>query len=276
MKLVSVSEMQAIEEEANSSGLSQSQMMEIAGKNIAQEIMVCNDINSEGKNVNILGLVGSGNNGGDTLIALTSLAKKGWHSCAYLIRRKKGNDKLIQLLEEAGGDIYSYEEDLNFHRLNTFLKSTNIILDGILGTGTKLPLREDIGNVLLNIKAFLKTRVTPVKVVAVDCPSGIDCDTGAAAEQTISADMTLTMSAIKRGLLKLPAYLYTGEIQVIGIGNLNQLKSWKSLRDDVANKGLISKLIPTRPADSYKGSFGTVLVVAGSTNLTGRQLQGLV
>jgi ADP-dependent NAD(P)H-hydrate dehydratase / NAD(P)H-hydrate epimerase len=272
MKLVSVSEMLAIEQEANASGISSNQMMENAGKNIADEVMQRNYFPSGYREVEVLGLVGSGHNGGDTLIALTWLAKKGWHSHAYLINRKTGNDKHIQFLEDAGGDTNLYEEDMDFSKLNSLLETTNIILDGILGTGVKLPLKEDVGNVLTNVKVFLKENETPIVVVAVDCPSGINSDTGDAAEQTIHADLTLTMAAIKRGLLKLPANSFTGEIKVIGIGDLNHLQSWKSIMDDVGNNEMISKMLPNRPTDSHKGSFGTAIVVAGSTNYTGAAL----
>ena len=55
-------------------------------------------------------------------------------------------------------------------------------------------------------------------IVAVDCPSGVDCDSGAAAAETIPADLTVTMAAVKRGLLQFPANDLVGELTVVGIG----------------------------------------------------------
>ena len=86
MKLVTVSQMQAIEKEADAGGLTYDQMMENAGQGLAQIILEIfeGDVESE-----VVGLVGPGNNGGDTLVALTVLAMEGWKARAYLVKRKK-------------------------------------------------------------------------------------------------------------------------------------------------------------------------------------------
>ncbi len=75
MKLVSVAEMQSIEQQAVSQGLTYEEMMENAGRGLADEILESLGYLGSG---GVCGLVGSGNNGGDTLIALTRLAKEGW------------------------------------------------------------------------------------------------------------------------------------------------------------------------------------------------------
>ena len=59
-----------------------------------------------------------------------------------------------------------------------------------------------------------------------DCPSGIDCDSGEVADETIPADLTITMVAVKQGLLKLPAFEFVGELQVVEIGLPDDLRSW--------------------------------------------------
>ena len=100
VKFVTVSEMQAIEREADASGLSYAQMMENAGQGLAE---VTSERYPDFREQGVLGLVGSGNNGGDTLIALERLAEWGWSVAAYLVRPRPMDDPLIARLRSAGG-----------------------------------------------------------------------------------------------------------------------------------------------------------------------------
>src|SRR5690606_11727029 len=106
-------------------------------------------------------------------------------------------------------------------------------------------------------------------LVAVDCPSGVDCDTGQVAAETLPADLTVTMAAVKQGLLKLPAFEYVGELEVVDIGLPQDLSSLEAVHVDVAEEESVAAMLPARPADSHKGTFGTALVAAGSVNYTG-------
>ena len=273
MKLVSVPEMRAIEKEADANGLTYEMMMENAGRNLAREVLRLSYAQGDGEeDAQVLGLVGSGNNGGDTLVALTSMAEKGWTARAYLVKRKSSGDPLLKRFEEAGGEFYLAGEDENFQQLQSFLEAADIILDGVVGTGFQLPLKDDVGKVLSAVQGFLAGLDWPPSVVAVDCPSGVDSDSGSAASQAIPADATVTMAAIKRGLLKLPAYNLIGELRVVEIGSLDELSTWRSIQNEVADEGMALALLPERPADAHKGTFGTALVVAGSVNYTGAVL----
>jgi len=270
MKLVTLPEMQKIEQEADANGLTFDQMMENAGHNLAKEVL--NLVSSQDdEEVQVLGLVGPGNNGGDTLVALAHLAEKGWKARAYLVRRKVG-DALAKRLEEANGEIVLAEKDTDFTRLTAFLGTADLLLDGLLGTGFKLPLKGEIANVLSATKTAIADQPWPPYIVAVDCPSGVDCDTGEAAKETLTADATVTMAAVKQGLLKVPAFDLAGEIHVVGIGLPDDLPTWKAVVNEVADEDLVLSLLPTRPADAHKGTFGTALVVAGSVNYTGAVL----
>ncbi len=113
--------------------------------------------------------------------------------------------------------------------------------------------------------------LTPL-IVAVDCPSGVDCDTGACADETLPADLTLTMAAVKQGLLKLPAFEYVGELECVAIGLPENLDSWNALHMEVADPEMVSAYLPERTLASHKGTFGTALVIAGSTSYTGAAL----
>src|SRR5215212_1341456 len=104
MKLVTVSQMQAIEKEADAGGLAYDQMMENAGQGLADILL---DLFEGAVELEAIGLAGPGNNGGDTLVALAALAAKGWKARAYLVKRKK--DDLVKRFTEAGGEILAGE-----------------------------------------------------------------------------------------------------------------------------------------------------------------------
>ena len=271
MKLVTVSEMRAIEQEADASGLTYARMMENAGRGLAKEILRL-AYNQGDDDMQVLGLVGPGNNGGDTLVALAFLAEKGWQARAYLIQRKEEGDPLVERLIEAGGEIVISQRDDNFEQLKAFMGTSDVLLDGILGTGFKLPLKDGIAQVMVAAKEALAESEWPAYVVAVDCPSGVDCDTGEAAAACIRADATLTMAAVKQGLLKMPAYDLVGELAVVDIGLPDDLPSWKAVRNQVADEKLAASILPPRPLDAHKGTFGAALIVAGSVNYTGAAL----
>ena len=263
MKLVTVSQMQAIEKEADANGLPYDQMMENAGQGLADVLL--ETFFDEDEEVQIIGLVGPGNNGGDTLVALTALLSEGWKARAYLIKRKK--DELVKQFIEAGGEVISGENA--FEKLAESIESADVLLDGILGTGIKLPLKKDLAELLTEINDILDGLEDALLIVAVDCPSGVECDTGEAADETIPADLTVTMAAVKQGLLKLPAFELVGDLQVVDIGLPDDLASYDDIKTEVADEETVAGLLPERPLESHKGTFGTALIAAGSTPYTG-------
>ena len=268
MKLVTVPEMLAIEKEADANGLSYAEMMENAGNGLADVVLSLFDKGDD--ELEAFGLVGPGNNGGDTLVALEHLAANGWRTRAYLIKRKA--DDFAKRLETAGGEILYADKDEKYDALATFVETSDVLLDGVLGTGIKLPLKDDIADLLVAVNAVLETLEEPPFVIAVDCPSGVDCDTGEAADECIPADLTVTMAAIKQGLLKLPAFEYAGELHVVDIGLPDDVSALKAVKTEVADEVLVFGLLPERPMDAHKGTFGTALIAAGSANYTGAAL----
>jgi len=265
MKLVTVSQMQAIEKEADAGGLTYDQMMENAGQGLADIIL---SISTEDNEAEVLGLVGPGNNGGDTLVAMSTLAAQGWKARAYLVKRKK--DDLVKRFLEAGGEVLSKENP--FEQLAQAIETADVFLDGIFGTGIKLPLKKDVAEFLSEVNDVLDGLDEPPFIIAVDCPSGVDCDTGEVADEAIPADLTVTMAAVKQGMLELPAFEYVGDLKVVDIGLPNDLSSFTDLKIEVADEESVSALLPERPLDSHKGTFGTALIAAGSVNYTGAVL----
>ncbi|HIE24834.1 MAG TPA: NAD(P)H-hydrate dehydratase, partial [Anaerolineales bacterium] len=249
-------------------GVSFAQLMENAGRGIAEIIL---DLPVTDEEDRVFALVGPGNNGGDALVTLDLLAAEGWDVVAYLFKRKK-SDPLVERVRKAGGKIIFAEEDKTFQKLAYFVVKSSVVLDGLLGTGIKLPLREDAADILGATGEALEYADWEPYVVAIDCPSGVDSNTGEADPDTIPADITATMAAIKFGLLKLPAFELCGDLAVVDIGVTDKVPDWVSVKNFVVDESRVSALLPERPADAHKGTFGTALIAAGSVNYTGAAL----
>jgi NAD(P)H-hydrate epimerase len=265
MRIVSIAQMVELEKEANHRGLTYEKMMENAGKGLAGFV---HQKHYKYFGQTVMGLIGSGNNGGDTLIALTKLLRDGWNAKAYLVKERNHNNPLIKNFCLAGGEIAEINKDKSFSQLKKWLKNSDVILDGILGTGIQLPLRVDVLKVLNLVKSFPHFAV----IVAVDCPSGVDCDSGETADECLQADQTLCLAAVKAGLLKKPAFKYTGEISVVDIGLPKTLNGWKKIDGEVLTQSNVAGLISNREIDSHKGTFGTCMIAAGSVNYCGAVL----
>ncbi len=266
IKYVSVEEMRAVEREADQSGLTYAQMMEYAGRNLGA--IIERELGAQ-TNRSALGLVGSGNNGGDTLVALAYLAERGWKVIAYLVKGRSSDDPLIQRVLERNGIIISHDKDEELKELNVALSQSDVLLDGVLGTGFQLPLKGTIGKILKFVKEYIREKETRTVVVGVDCPSGVDCDSGEVAEEVIPANLTVTMAAVKAGLLKFPAYPYCGQIVVADIGLSETFPTWNAIHRFVVDAEWVKAKLPQRSDDSHKGTYGTTFILAGSEDYTG-------
>ncbi|WP_049784885.1 bifunctional ADP-dependent NAD(P)H-hydrate dehydratase/NAD(P)H-hydrate epimerase [Anaerolinea thermophila] len=264
-KLVTVSEMRQIEAEANASGWTYDQMMVRAGTGVAQLV---HSLYGYEEDLQAVALIGSGNNGGDALVALEWLASVGWKIRAYLVRPRAESDPLIARVLERGGEMATAWEDVQFSRLDAWLKHATVLIDGVLGTGIRLPLQEEVARVLAHVKDFEHRP----PCIAVDCPSGVDCDSGEAAPECIPAEVTACMAGVKIGLLKTPAFSLVGEIQVIDIGLPAGLSSWEQVQREVIDEEWVSNHLPDRPVEGHKGTFGTATICGGCLNYSGAPL----
>lgn len=265
MQVVSVKEMQAIEREADQAGVSYAEMMERAGHGVAD--LVISEYSDDDWRV-VTALVGSGNNGGDALVALEALVAAGWQAQAYLVRPRPEKDVLLKRAQSAGVLVVTADEDEDLRKLAGWLENSNVLLDGVLGTGIKLPVKEEITRVL---RAVNQSGSVP-HVVAIDCPSGVDCDSGEAGEDTIPAEVTVCMQAIKQGLLRYPAFDLVGELRVVDLDLPENLEAAREVKLFMADGETVARYMPERPDTAHKGTFGTLLIAAGSTYYTGAAL----
>ena len=262
MKIVSVSEMIALEKAADRAGLSYQSMMQNAGQGIAAWVYEYLPVEN-----GVVALVGAGNNGGDTLIALTALALRGVRTIAFLAKERP-NDPLISEYLSTSGSIVDISGNERLELLGMALRPGVILLDGLLGTGFRLPLRGALRDIMAGIHKLVKNRPGTF-IVAVDCPSGVDCDTGEVSDVTFAANYTLCMAAVKQGLLRHPGRSFVGEVHLIDIG-LDQVVGLPDVRPmEMVSKDMVKQNLPARPDVGHKGTFGTCIVVAGTRSFTG-------
>jgi ADP-dependent NAD(P)H-hydrate dehydratase / NAD(P)H-hydrate epimerase len=263
MKLVTVNQMREIEKAADAGGVTYADMMQKAGIGVAEEVE--KQFDGDEAQHSAVGLIGPGNNGGDALVALDILAKDGWDVRAYLVSNRSKDDPLWMAYSKKHAEIMAAEDDPEFKNLDSWLEESDVLLDGVLGTGIRLPLKPEAARVLGHVS---QQELLPM-VVAVDCPSGVDCDSGEMARETIAADLTVCMEAVKIGLVRLPAFEKTGRLVVVDLGLPADLPQMSVIRQQVISDEDVAAWLPHRALDAHKGTFGTAMVVAGSINYTG-------
>lgn len=269
IKIVSVSEMVAIEKQADKGGITYQIMMQNAGAGLAK---VIEKKYQHIENKHLIAFIGKGNNGGDALVALDALNQSGWQTNVYIVGERNPKDALIQKAVNSGSELIWHKDDPSFEQIDKCLENTQLWLDGLLGTGIKLPLRPPISNLLDHLSDILAMYEKKPALIAIDCPSGIDCDTGEVADQTLPADLTVCMEAVKQGVLKFPAFEYLGELQVVSIGLPAELGLSDHIDNFLIDQTYVNSHLPERPRTAHKGTFGKVLVIAGSANFPGAAL----
>ncbi len=284
-KIVTVAEMRAIEQAADKAGHSYRAMMEQAGRAVADHIITV--LINENIAPSILVLVGPGNNGGDGLVAARYLMDDlaDTEIAAYLLKPRDDDDDVFRATKEAGVTIIEVKEDKDFEQLKAWVADASIIVDGMFGTGARLPIKGAAAKLLKQVHQTLAERdhikfslIDPIQplhltdrpvIVAVDCPSGLDCDTGELDSLALTADSTVTFAAAKPGLLSFPGANAVGRLRIGDIGLPEKLKEHDSIKLHLAEAITVGSLLPERPRDGHKGSFGKAMIVAGSTNYIG-------
>ncbi|GAB4561479.1 MAG: bifunctional ADP-dependent NAD(P)H-hydrate dehydratase/NAD(P)H-hydrate epimerase [Geothermobacteraceae bacterium] len=214
----------------------------------------------------VLVLCGKGNNGGDGLVIARCLLQAGLPVSVVLLgeRASVGGDAAANLAiwERLGQKVAFVSEE---EALATFLdgQSPELIVDALLGTG----LASEVRGLYRRAIDWINTVSSPV--VAVDIPSGVDADNGRILGRAVRAEMTVTFAAAKIGHLLPPGAGCCGRLEVVDIGIPGGLEPEP---DDLylwTGQEQASALLPARPETGHKGTFGHLLVVAGSKGKTG-------
>ncbi|MFI6280862.1 NAD(P)H-hydrate dehydratase [Streptomyces sp. NPDC050988] len=201
-------------------------------------------------------LVGSGDNGGDTLYAGARLSRRGAGVTAVLLAPERTHGAGLDALRRAGGTIVRGPDA---DAAAEPIRRADLVVDGIVGIGGKGGLRPDAAPL-----ADL-ARDSRAAVVAVDLPSGVEADTGEVRGAAVRADLTVTFGTHKPGLLVDPAKEYAGSVRLVDIGlSLPGAPELEALQHaDVA------ALLPVPGAESDKYRRGVVGIAAGSARYPG-------
>ncbi len=263
MKVVTADQMRHIDQECAKAGLPTNVLMENAGKAVAEEVRrILGAIDRQ----RILILIGPGNNGGDGLVAARYLHDWGARVTLYLFSQRPAEDSNLELVRERGITCVEAAQDENLDRLDDLLSSTNAVIDALFGTGKSRPLG-DIFVPALNKVSQVKERQPTLRIIALDVPSGLNADSGTVDPACLYADNTITLGFPKPGLFNPPGAERAGQITVVDIGIPSYLA--EQVTTELITEGWARSVLPKRPLGANKGSFGRVLVVAGSINYIG-------
>lgn len=232
-------------------------LMEHAAQGVVSGMEDCLDRQSL-----ILVICGSGNNGADGLAVARLLSHKEYKVHIALV----------------GNEAHATEE---WHTQRTICKNLNIpvyegamegeslkaagythLVDCLFGTG----LSREVGGAYAN--AIAAINASGIYTVAVDIPSGISSDTGAVMGCAVKASMTVAIHAEKLGMALYPGHGYCGKIVICDIGITKESTEHVSPKGFTLDSSDLDRL-PVRPAYSNKGSFGKLLILAGSKNMSG-------
>jgi len=216
-------------------------------------------------------LCGKGNNGGDGWALGMKLANL-YHNvvCVPLFGDSASYDAMYYFVKCRECENMGYPMrilDACDRRLDAFgeIKTATVIVDGIFGTGFSGEI--DRGTLAADV-IELANSVTCFKVAA-DIPSGVDALTGRCAAYTFRADITVSFAKIKVGMLSYPARNLCGNITVADIGIPEQIFDSIETKYEIADTEAVRKYLPARHPESNKGTFGRLLVYAGSPEMTG-------
>jgi hydroxyethylthiazole kinase-like uncharacterized protein yjeF len=262
VKIVTAEQMREIDRECARRGITTETLMENAGRAVAEEVKTClGDINDR----HIVCLAGGGNNGGDGLVAARYLCDWGAEVDIYLCAQRPPDDANLKLAQEHGIKCIAAGEDKNLKKLDELLENADVIIDGLLGTGKMRPLEGVFKQALEKATRAQKER--GAKIIAIDLPSGMDADTGETDPACPNADMTVTLAFPKLGLFNFPGAEKVGKLKIADIGIPESLP--EAITTELITESWARSALPRRPLNANKGTFGRVLVTAGSLNYIG-------
>jgi NAD(P)H-hydrate epimerase len=218
-----------------------------------------------GKRVTVV--AGRGNNGGDAFAAARLLHSKGADVRVYLVGEKTGlsGDALfnMEILERIGTGVTEITENIEMSSFLADMYTSDLVIDGLFGTGLSRDIEGTAAEVIARINQFGRP------VLSIDIPSGIDGRDGSIRGVCVKADATVTFGLPKLGLVLHPGCLYTGTLITADIGIPPCVIGKQDIKTGIIDLDMVSAMIPQRKPDSNKGDYGRVLIVTGSTGMTG-------
>ncbi|MGG5460340.1 NAD(P)H-hydrate dehydratase [Clostridium sp. B9] len=210
---------------------------------------------------------GRGNNGGDALGIARHLLNKGKKIYVHILEKKKCGSEDYQInlniLESLGVEIKNISKVSDIERLEHDIIKSQVIIDGIFGTGLKRVVSGIYSEVIECINRSSKI------TISIDVPSGVDSDTGEVLGCAVKADKTVTFQVYKKGFLNYKAFEYTGEIETVDIGIPKEIIYKNSDKMRFTDIQYVREKFPLRDKFGHKGTYGKCLVIAGHKGFIG-------
>ncbi len=277
MKALTAAEMREVDRLTTERfGVPSLQLMEAAGKRVAEVVHARLASQGGTQPRRICVLCGKGNNGGDGLVAARELRSQGIEPRVYLFARPeelRGDAAVfLQRWQAEGGALAVIADTASWESAWPEIAAADVILDGLLGTGLRGAAEGLIAHAIEDINRLSRnaTGPWPRLIVAVDTPSGLPADGQPADGPVLRAHVTVTFTAPKVGQLISRDAAATGSLEVRSIGSPAALVE-ETGRGTIrwAEAEEFAGLPLVRAADAHKGSFGHVLILAGSLGKSG-------
>jgi hydroxyethylthiazole kinase-like uncharacterized protein yjeF len=265
-RALTAAQMRAVDRASIDHGMPASVLMENAGQALARGALELAAANGR-----FLVLCGSGNNGGDGLVAARHLAALGRAVLVELVGRPEllsgEPQRNLKALAANGVTVAPIDPDL-------MVGPGDVVIDALLGTGLARAPEGLFADAIGRVSVW---RASGAKVVAADLPSGLDSDTGfsplgegQAQVPCVTADLTTCFGFLKLGQAIEPGASRCGRIDVVDIGIPRAaLQALTGPGAHLVEESDVRRRIPERKAEGHKGTYGHVLVVAGSWGKTG-------
>lgn len=287
--VLTVEQIRAAEADADKLGYAYARMMQDAGNAVAElAVTRARELYPSAPRFTLL--IGSGHNGGDGLVAakrVRELLPDSQVRCLMLVRRD--DDSLFEAALSAGVFFAYIEDDHDGRVIKQMVGSADIIIDALFGFGVRLPIREAGQKMLRFTRQAYNERAAarrprpwndptaggqierPLKqwVIAVDCPSGLDCDSGDLDKYALNADETVTFFAAKPGHLTFPGAAAVGRLYVAPLNMPEGIRLEKRAVIGLLDNETVRDKLPVRRLDGHKGTFGSMAVVGGCTAMPG-------
>jgi len=240
-------------------------LMENAGRG-AVEVLTSNFPDIQKKTIAII--AGKGNNGGDGFVIARYLLNRGIPVKVFLLTDPKslrGDAEInFNIFHHMKGEIIPVPSSKDYQKVKKSLENFDLLIDGIFGTGLDAEVRGYYREVIDHLNTLQKP------IVAIDVPSGLDADTGKPLGTAVRASLTITFGLPKVGHLVSPGIDYVGSLKVVDIGIPGRLVEEEKIQTHLLEQEPLQRWLSTpRRANTHKGDYGHLLVIAGSVGKTG-------
>jgi hydroxyethylthiazole kinase-like uncharacterized protein yjeF len=213
-------------------------------------------------------LCGRGNNGGDGFVVARTLVQRGVETSVFLlgsVSEVRGDARTnLEILGRIGLTVVEITNAQAWELHFSEVSQCELLVDAILGTGFHGQLSGLLETVVADVNGL------GIPVVSIDLPTGVSADSHEVEGEAIDASMTVTLAAPKIPLILPPADTHGGDLVIADIGiPLPILDEVEGPYIEILTRERMRDLVPVRTADSHKGDFGRVLVIAGSLGRTG-------